>query len=1028
MKRLIFSRRQILRAIHVACLALFFASCAQRAEAAPAFNPADFSVSGSTVTDKGVGDTTSAYFIGTGSGNYNVSIGGVSLGNTTTAGGTDDLLHFGTGSVTNSGTLTATNNAVFITGSGQVTNASGGIITGNTQSGVYIGGSGTINNAGTVTGAGNYAAAIFSGSITNSGLIHNTGSGSAAYIDQNGNVNNTGTILSDSGNAVTINGTGTVTNAGTISGAGSSSTSAVYINNGTVSNTGSISDLNGNGISINGAGTVTNALNATISSAYSGVYINGAGTVTNAGSISAADSISGYGIRITGVGKVTNTGSISSAYHLGGIGIQIDSGTVTNSGSINVNKSEDGNTGIHIVNDGVVTNSGTISAHYNDPSGSNSENYGIRIGGNGTVYNSGTISAYESNGVNQGIFIGGSTGFVQNTGTITATEALGFGNAGIFMAGNGTVLNSGGITVTNGNTNIGIDIEGSGTVTNTFSGYVRAFNASTGTGVFINQQGTVTNSGYIGGQNYGVFLSGDNSVVNANGGAIVGGNDSILLNGSNSTVNIFGRSFVPDTIEGSNNTGNALHFKLVGVSRAQAQAFNTYVANNTNSGAYTFSWSNGTQTYTWDGFAATTGAAVALEDVVDSGLQDVAAKIDNLNLPAGFDPFYVAASSDPEAALNTLTGREINNAIDEIGVNQSTALTSALNSHLDTLNNSGGAGGFDASNFHLSTASMVAFNNTNSQLDSLMRFTTGSAAGGRTSLSTDEKSVKDVGLVSNGPQWGAWASGAVTLADQSTTTNMPGYRATSGSPTLGVDLKVTPQLRVGALVNYTTTGANFSDGSRLGAQTGLGGIYGTWKQDHWHINGTLAGGYTSYDISRDVFGATATSHPGGWEALTDWTGGYDINLTRYLRLMPELGLTYTHLAVDGHTESGAGLFDLTVGRQNIDSLRSHFGAQLAASIPWGGVTFFPEVHAAYYHEFLDDDRGVTESLSGAPVLGSFAVQTSSVERDFGLVGFGLNTAFTGAGVPMAVFIDYNAQVGQDSYIAHNIDGGFRASF
>jgi len=920
MKRLYFSRKSILRAIRLACLTLFFAACAQQTQAAPTFNGSDFQVSGSTVTDRGINNTTSAYFSDTGSGTYNVSVGGVSLGNTTivTGGGNTDLLYFSTGSVTNAGTLTAAANGIFIVGNGTVTNSASGSITATHEDGISIGSTGTVTNSGSISSSN--ASGVFLGS----GTVNNAASGTiSGYY------------------GVNIYNAGTVTNSGSITGTGGFGSKAIWLEAG---------------------GTITNATSATISGYY-GVSIAGNGTISNSGTISG----SGYAIRITGNGTVTNaaTGIITST---NGNGLEIDSaGTVNNSGSISGS-----DYAIRITGTGIVTNS-------NSGSITSSSGTGAQFDGMGTVNNYGTISGHE-----RGLSFNGVSS-VFNFNTISGTTG-----AAIFINNDGTVINSG--LITGGSQ-----------------------------GLFINGNGTVTNTGSVtGAGSSGIYVA-DTGNVTLAGGSVSGTSDAVEVNASSgtpSTITILGRTSLTGGLVEDNGTGT-LNLNLVGLTPAEAAALKLLSGNT--SGTFTV----GTHVYDWANLALIDNS-ISLEQVVDPGLKDIASKIDNTNqgLPGAYDPFLVAASFNPEGALNTLTGREINNAIDAIGVNQTTVFSQEVSSHLDNLNNSGVTGGFDTSNLHLSTASLLAFDNASAQLDSLMHLATNSTFG-RTSLSTDTKIITPP--PPSEESWGAWASGTVTLADQSSS-NVPGYRATTGSPTLGVDFKVTPQLRVGVLANYTTTGADFSDGSHLGAQTGLGGFYGTWKQDNWHVNGLAAGGYTSYDINRSVFGSTASSHPGGWEAFTDWTAGYDFNLNHYFRFTPELGLTYAHLGVNSHNEGGAGAFDLAVAQQDIDSLRSHLGGRLTASFQKGDVAFFPELHAGWYHEFLDDSRGVNSSLPGAPALGSFLVQTTEPQRDFALVGMGLNTTFTGAGLPMAVFIDYNAQVGQSDYIAHTIDGGMRVGF
>ncbi len=762
-------------------------------------------------------------------------------------------------------------------------------------------------------------------------------------------------------------------------------------------------------IDINGSGIITNS--GSIVGNNFGISIGDVGTVTNLGSIAGTGN---FGLSINGMGTVTNYGSIVGG---GSFGLTIGSGTVTNHGSI----LGGGNFGVAIYGAGSLTNTGSIVG---------SANFGVDIIGAGTVINSGSIAGYS-----QGLeLLGGGT--VTNSGSI-----VGMNGDGLDVSGTGTITNSGSVmghengielsqgTITNsgsivGSGSFGVELN-FGTISNAGS-----IVGSNGVGVAL-LNGTVINSGSVtGGSGAGIEAygeSGESTSVILEGGSVSGTTNAVEVNvnsGLASTVTVLGRTRLTYATHGlvSNGATGTLTLELVGATPAEVAALQG------DAGHTSGTLSIGGATYDWSNLQLTGASAISLEQVVDPGLAPIATRIDTVGLPstgsagAQYDLFYQAALTDPEGALNTLTGRAINNATDAIGVNQATAFTSSLNRVLND-RNSAGAGGFNTSNLYLSPSSLLAFDNTSARLDSLLHQTAGSVLGG-TTVSTDEPGI--VPLASE-LRWNAWAAGTVTLADQSTS-NVPGYRSTTGSPMLGIDCRVTPALTIGTLLSFSTTGANFSDGSRLGAETGLGGFYATWKQGGWHVNGVAAGGYTAYDIQRSVFGATATSHPGGWEALTDWTGGCDVSLGHDLRFTPELGVTYTHLAVASHNESGAGAFNLNLGQQDIDSLRSHLGGQLAAEIRDGGITFLPEVHAAYYHEFLDDSRGVSESLPGAPALGSFSVNTSGPQRDFALVGAGLNTAFTIDELPAAIFLDYNAQVGQDNYIAHTVDAGLGVSF
>jgi outer membrane autotransporter protein len=111
-----------------------------------------------------------------------------------------------------------------------------------------------------------------------------------------------------------------------------------------------------------------------------------------------------------------------------------------------------------------------------------------------------------------------------------------------------------------------------------------------------------------------------------------------------------------------------------------------------------------------------------------------------------------------------------------------------------------------------------------------------------------------------------------------------------------------------------------------------------------------------------------------------------------------------------------------------DSLRTKLGFRLADDFTWDGIKFTPQIHAAWYHECLDDSRGVSTSLAGAPALGSFVVGTSKPERDYALVGGGLSATPSELHNSITFFVDYDAQVGQADFTAQTFNGGLRVSF
>ena len=635
----------------------------------------------------------------------------------------------------------------------------------------------------------------------------------------------------------------------------------------------------------------------------------------------------------------------------------------------------------------------------------------ITSGNNGVEFASGaTVN------LNAGAITGNGNDGILTSGTTTLNMAAGtsvYGrNDGVLIQGNGTAVVGGSITA---NTNGGLWYFGTGNTTVLSTGSITgAWNGLETDGA----TGSLVNSGVIAGvSNFGAYFGGTGT-VSLYGGAISGPGAAIFTNSAASSVSVVGRASLTNGSGGPgliyNNSGiGTINLTLVGMTPAQVTAFNSQLGNTSGdifAGGNEYKFQN----YTLR------GRAISLELVADSGLTDIATKIDNQRLPLAYDAFYVAAAGNPEAALNTLTGREFDDAVGTIAVNNATTLSDIFDSRAFDLRS--GTGGFDLSGLNINSGSLIAsLGQTQDILGKMM----GSSLLGGTTMSDS----KEVSNSTESNRWGAWASGTVTFADESSTATGPGFNSTTGSPTLGADYRVTNHLALGVLANYSTTGANFGDGSRLGVQTGLGALYGTWSDGPWYINGLVGGGYSSYDNRRVTFGGlTANSSPDGDEVLANLSGGYDFKLGGNWVVSPEVGLLYTHVTENAFTESGAGVFDLSHADQDIDSLRTKLGFHVLHDFTWDGIKFTPQFRAAWYHECLDDSRGVNARLPGAPALGSFVIQTNSQGRDFALVGAGLSATPSELHDNITFFVNYDAQVGQDNYVAHTVNGGLRIGF
>jgi hypothetical protein len=344
------------------------------------------------------------------------------------------VLMYGAGGVSNTGTIIAKDDGVFL--------QSPGLAVVNTGT---IEATGTTFNYSTIA-ANTYTAAGLrlkaGGTVTNAATGHIAAPGGDAihaYADP-------AIIINDGG--ITAGKVGIFLSAG-----------------GSVQNAGYIQSGTGSGIYNDGTGalTVDNAKTGFIAGAQSGITDNGsAGTLINDGTIIATKTtiithgVIDYtdGVRLENGGTITNA-SAGTIIGANGIAIQGDAGGfVNNAGHVKAA----GGTGIYLGLAGTVINTGTISA----------TKAGIDLYGGGFVSNAGLIDAGHG-----GLYlhIGGTA---VNTGNIAA------GLAGIYAFGAATVTNAGTIR---GDTD-GIDLAGGDTLidTGTIQGNDYAISFATGNG------------------------------------------------------------------------------------------------------------------------------------------------------------------------------------------------------------------------------------------------------------------------------------------------------------------------------------------------------------------------------------------------------------------------------------------------------------------------------------------------------------------------------------------------------------------
>jgi hypothetical protein len=277
--------------------------------------------------------------------------------------------------------------------------------------------------------------------------------------------------------------------------------------------------------------------------------------------------------------------------------------------------------------------------------------------------------------------------------------------------------------------------------------------------------------------------------------------------------------------------------------------------------------------------------------------------------------------------------------------------------------------------------------------------------------------------------------GTVTL-DQIHPTGGPGEHFSTGGVLGGLDYRLNRNFVVGAFFNWGYTGGTIdSAGSRQQSTSYTPGVFLGFQKSNFYADALASYTYNSYRIDRNVniggSASTATGKPTGNQFDAAGMVGYWFPVTAAFKFGPAGGVGYTHLGVSSFSENGSP-FDLSVGSQSVNSLRTLLGGQLQWTL-FGKQNLVTNVRPAlliinfnayWQHEFLDNSQNISANFNGLGA-GSFAFQSSSPTRDSGLLGGGISGNLSKG---VTLFANYELQAGANSQFAQTVMAGVAVSF
>ena len=223
-----------------------------------------------------------------------------------------------------------------------------------------------------------------------------------------------------------------------------------------------------------------------------------------------------------------------------------------------------------------------------------------------------------------------------------------------------------------------------------------------------------------------------------------------------------------------------------------------------------------------------------------------------------------------------------------------------------------------------------------------------------------------------------WASGFASYIHQDPRDTSNGYNATVWGTALGLDILALDNLRLGPSGGFAQDFVRTKDSSsRTDINSYQGALYGSYAKDAYYIDSAVSFAYNTYDTSRTVtIGAlnrTATGDYNGQQYSAYIGGGYKFT-AKNIELTPLASFQYTHLRLNGYTESGAGAADLKVDPQDYDVAQTGLGMKLGYPLDLGAKTgrLTPELKFKWLYDWVGDAQQSTAAFTGGG--GSFGTK------------------------------------------------------
>lgn len=268
-----------------------------------------------------------------------------------------------------------------------------------------------------------------------------------------------------------------------------------------------------------------------------------------------------------------------------------------------------------------------------------------------------------------------------------------------------------------------------------------------------------------------------------------------------------------------------------------------------------------------------------------------------------------------------------------------------------------------------------------------------------------------------------WAKALDNKGRQGNTDNMNGYQTNTAGLMLAYDVPVGSQTRAGGGVGIANTridGNNASGNSKIDSYQAT--AYISHAPGPWYVQGALIAGVDNYKGTRSIVFSGVNRN-----AAADYKGqqyGAVVSAGQHFYfgsniVTPIASLQASRVHVGSYTETGAGDINLRVAKQDYNLLQSSIGVKAERVVRVGNITFSPEVHAKWLHDFRSITPEQNASFTGSG--GSFTATGIKQDREMYNVGAGVtllscncnNQTFTVKGL-------YDYKWNKSEYSSHQV--------